>query len=117
MSRIPRLLTSGAAPPPVKARGMVHELIAETAKEMARAIYEEGCSTSNEFYAKWPSEEQFLRLRWTTFIIPASENLASLLHPDRASMTSEDMKRQIHEALLLNAAVNPAINQLDRPGL
>jgi hypothetical protein len=110
MSRNPRLWTS-TAPPPVQARGMVHELVAETAKELARAIYEEGAH-SNEFYAKWPSEEEFVRLRWSMFVQPARENLASLLHPSRKSMTSDEMKRQIHEALLLNAAVNPAINQV-----
>ncbi len=110
MTRRPQLFTS-TAPPPVQARGVVHELVAETAKEMARAIYEDGAH-DNDFYAKWPDEDDFVRLRWQLFIQPAREQLANLLHPSRASMTTDHMKRQIHEALLLNAAVNPAQNQL-----
>lgn len=111
MSR-PRLLTS-TAPPPVQARGVVHKLVADTAKEFARTIYEEAAH-SNEFYAKWKSSDEFVRLRWTTFIQPAREELASLLHGDRASLTTAEQKRQIHEALLLNAAANPAQNMIER---
>lgn len=108
MSRLPRLLTS-TAPPPVQARGVVHKLVAATAKDMARAIYEEGAH-DNGFYRTWPSEDDFVMRRWQMFIQPARENLAALLHPSRHSMTTPAMRDEIHEALLLNAAANPAIN-------
>lgn len=98
---------------PVQAKGVVHEMVAETAKAMAAAIYEE-CALDNAWYAKWPSQDAFIAKRWQSFIQPARTHLAELLHPDRASMTSEDQKRQIHEALLLNAAVNPAQNAVDK---
>ena len=100
---------------PTRARGMVHELVAETAKGMAAAVYEGMATRHNDFYAKWPCMETFVARRWHSFIQPAREELASLLHGDRASMTSDAQKMEIHEALLLNAAVNPAINQADRP--
>lgn len=100
---------------PTRARGMVHELVAETAKGMAAAVYEGMATRHNDFYARWPNLEAFVAKRWHSFIQPAREELASLLSPERASMTSDAQKREIHEALLLNAAANPAINQLDRP--
>lgn len=101
-------------PPPVKAKGVVHKLVADTAKEFARTIYEEGASHSNEFYKTWPSMEGFVRARWQSFIQPARTHLAELLHPDYESVTTEEMRQQIHEALLLNAAANPAQNSVDK---
>lgn len=95
----------------VKQRGMVHELVAETAKEMCRCYYEEAAH-DNDFYAKWPTSTDFLVRRWHMFIQPAKAHLAELLHPDKHSMTTEEQRAQIHEALLKQAAVNPAINQL-----
>ncbi len=103
-------LLSSTAPPPVQAKGVVHELVAETAKDFARAIWEEGASTSNEFYKLWPSQEGFVRVRWQTFIQPAREHLAELLNPLNHSMTTPAMREQIHQAILLNAAANPAVN-------
>jgi hypothetical protein len=100
-------------PGPVQAKGVAHELVAETAKDMARAIYEVAASESNEFYAKWPSMEGFVRARWSSFIQPARTHLAELLHPSRHSMTTPEMREQIHDALLKHAAVNPAANMID----
>jgi hypothetical protein len=101
-------------PPPVKAKGVVHKLVAETAKALAQAVWEEGASKSNDFYAKWPSPEGFVRKRWQSFIQPARTHLAEMLHPSMHSQTSQEMRDQIHEALLLNAAVNPAQNSVDK---
>lgn len=95
---------------PVQAKGVVHKLVAETAKEFARTVYEEGASHSNEFYAQWPTVEGFVRARWQSFIQPARSHLAEMLHPRFHGSTTQEMRDQIHEALLLNAAVNPAYN-------
>jgi len=110
MSRLFRHDGDGA---PVKARGVVHELIAETAKEFARAVYEGMASADNAFYAMWPNEDVFVRRRWQSFVQPAREHLAELLHPDKHYMTTEQQRAQIHEAILLNAASNPAENHVD----
>lgn len=98
---------------PVQARGVVHQLVAQTAKEMAGAVYEASCLRSNGFYALWPSIDEFVARRWTTFVQDARETLAEMLGmPD--SQVSPDQKAQIHEALLLNAAVNPAYNSIEK---
>ena len=101
-------------PPPVQAKGVVHKLVAETAKAFAEAVWEEGATQSNEFYKLWPRAEYFVRKRWQSFIQPARTHLAELLHPDKHSLSTPEMREQIHEALLLNAAVNPAQNSIDK---
>lgn len=98
---------------PVQAKGVVHELVAQTAKEIAYTVYEEGAHDNN-FYRLWPNADAFVRRRWQTFIQPARECLAELLHPDKHYMSTPEMRDQIHQAILLNEAVNPAVNQLNR---
>ncbi len=98
---------------PVKAKGVVHELVAQTAKEIAYAVYEDGAH-DNEFYRLWPNADAFVRRRWQSFIQVARENLAELLHPSKHYMSTPEMREQIHQAILLNEAANPAINQLNR---
>lgn len=100
---------------PVKAKGMVHKLVADAAKGIAEADYEGRASASDKFYKAWPSSDAWVRQRWQSYIQMARETLAEMLHPDKHYMTSESQRQEIHEALLLNAAANPAINQLDRP--
>jgi hypothetical protein len=95
---------------PVQAKGMVHELIAETAKDMCAVWYEEAAH-DNDFYKKFPSQKGFVRKHWQSFIRVARPYLAELLN-DHHGLTPH-MKDAIHEALLLNAAVNPAFNQLN----
>ena len=96
---------------PTQSKGVVHELVAETAKAMCRAYYEEAAH-DNDFYAKWPSTDGFLVRRWHMFIQPACSHLAELLHPDMHSHTTEQQRMDIHEALLKQRAVNPAANQV-----
>src|SRR6185369_420435 len=98
---------------PVQAKGVIHELVATTAKEMCRCYYEEAAH-DNDFYRTWPTSDDFLVRRWHMFIQPARGHLAELLHPDKRSLTTEEQRRTIHEALLLQAAVNPAINSIDK---
>ena len=92
-------------------KGVIHELVAETAKEMCRSYYEEAAH-DNEFYKTWPTSTDFLVRRWHMFIQPARTHLAELLHPSKHSLTTAEQRAQIHEALLKNAAVNPAQNQI-----
>jgi hypothetical protein len=97
----------------VQAKGVIHELIAETAKDMCRAYYE-STHRDNAFYAQWPTSDGFVVKRWHSFIRYAREHLAEMLHPDNHFMTTEDQRAAIHEALLKNAAVNPAANSVER---
>lgn len=106
MSRFHRLTQQ---PRPVQAKGVVHELVAETAKAMCRAYYEEAAH-DNDFYRKWPTSTDFLVRRWHMFIQPACTHLAEMLHPSMHSQTTEEQRMQIHEALLKQRAVNPAYN-------
>lgn len=106
MSRFHRLTQPNR---PVQAKGVVHELVAETAKAMCRTYYEEAAH-DNDFYRIWPTSDGFLVKRWHMFVQPARTHLAEMLHPDKHSMTTEHERQIIHEALLKNAAVNPAYN-------
>lgn len=110
---MPKLFRHDGDGAPMRAKGVVHELVAETAKEFARAVYED-MAKDNDWYRKWPNEEVFVRRRWQSFIQPAREHLAELLHPSKHYMTTEAMRAQIHEAILLNAAVNPAANLVEK---
>jgi len=74
-------------------------------------VYEDAAH-DNEFYKTWPSVDGFVRRRWQSFIQPAREQLSAMLGmPD--SVVSPHMKREIYDALLLNAASNPAANAID----
>lgn len=96
---------------PTQAKGMVHKLVADTAKALCRTYYEEAAH-DNAFYATWPTSDDFLYHRWHMFIQPARTHLAEMLNPSMHSHTTEAQRQEIHEALLKNAAVNPAINSL-----
>ncbi len=98
---------------PVQAKGVIHHLVAETAKEIAAAEWEGRCSASDKFYKAWPNVDVWVRRRWQSFIQDARENLAGLLDPSKHYMSTEAMRVEIHEALLLNAIVNPAANLVD----
>jgi hypothetical protein len=108
MSRFHRL--KSGPPAPVKAKGAVHQLVADAAKAMAREVYQT-MARDNDWYKLWPSEDEFTRKRWQTFIQNAREHLAEALQPH--FLLSEAEKQQIYDALLLNAASNPAANAID----
>lgn len=108
-----RMLVPAHEQRPVQAKGVVHELVAETAKEMCRA-YWEGEARDNAFYALWPTSDDFLVKRWHMFIQPARTHLAEMLHPDMHYATTHEQRQIIHDALLKQAAVNPAANMVDK---
>ena len=71
--------------------------MAETAKGLAAATYEEWASSSNEFYKEVRSQEQFVMLSWPKFIEAARGALAALLaRPD----TADGLKEEIMCALI-----------------
>lgn len=94
--------------PPTKAIGLQHKLVADCAKAIAKAQWEELATHDNAFYAQFPDMEAFTRRFWHQFIRYAKENLAEALNPQYG--LSEHEKNEIYEALKKNAAVNPAIN-------
>jgi len=92
--------------PPVKAKGVVHKLLAQTAKEMARCWYEEAAH-DNDFYREHPNIHLFVDRRWGNFIRHARSALTDMLAMPNVP---ENQKAEIYDALLLNGAVNAAIN-------
>ena len=65
---------------PVKAKGFIHQLVAETAKGCAREVYQE-MARDNDFYKLWPSEYEFVHRRWPSFIQDARSALPAMLQP------------------------------------
>lgn len=78
-----------------------HELIAETAKEMAACWYEEAAH-DNEFFAFYPVQAKFVKREWPRFIEHARKQLAGMLG---SPMVPEDQKEQIFEALIKHSTL------------
>ena len=97
---------------PVQAKGVAHQLVADTAKEMCRCWYEEAAH-DNAFYATWPTSDDFLVRRWHMFLQPAVTHLTEMLHPSMHYATTEAQRLEIYDALKLQRAANPASNAVD----
>lgn len=80
-----------------------HKLVAETAKEIAAAAYED-MARDNNFYRLWPKQKIFVAKHYKNFIRPARECLARMLGMDKFS---EETKDEILQALLLDRALPP----------
>jgi hypothetical protein len=78
---------------------VVHKLIKETAQAIAAEAYE-GMAHTNEFYAEWPKQSQFVRANWRMFVDHAREQLVKILTGDY----SEALKRPVYEALLIDGS-------------
>lgn len=78
-----------------------HELIAQTAKEMAAIWYEEAAH-DNEFYKFYPKQKMFINREWKRFIDIAKATLAQTLG---CSDTPEWQKEQIMDALIKHASL------------
>jgi hypothetical protein len=78
-----------------------HKLIAETAKDMARAAYEERASHSNHFYEKFPSMEEFVDDCWMHFIETARHTLAVML----GGPYRQELKESIYDALIKDQSI------------
>lgn len=80
---------------------LAHELIADTAKEIAGAFYEEAAQV-NDFFAYYPKQHIFIKNEWHRFVEAARQVLVSMLGNP---VTPEWQKEQIHEALILHASL------------
>lgn len=77
-----------------------HHLVAETAKGMARALYEE-LSLDNHWHKNSPTEDAFVEFMWPGLIEQARHTLAGMLaggHP-------EELKNEILDALVKDASL------------
>lgn len=87
--------------PGAAGRRAVHELVAETAKSMAAASYEE-LARDNWWYGEAKkqgvTQEVFVERMWPAHVEHARHTLAQML----AGAYPEDLKQRIHEALILD---------------
>lgn len=84
--------------PKIKEGVYCHKLVAETAKNLARSIYERLASTNNEFFAQNPSMEVFVGKTWPGLVEDARTTLVQML----TLPYPEELKEQIHEAIVLD---------------
>ena len=80
-------------------RGLVHKLVAQTAMEMAGTFHDIMCKTEPNFYKEWPKDKIYVAKKWPMFVAEARKQLASMLN----GPYPEDMKQQIHQALIFDA--------------
>lgn len=78
-----------------------HKMIAQTAKEMAQEVYESWASRSNDFYSENRSMEEYVKECWPLYLQAARAALAQML----ATNIDEDLKNQIHDALIKDASL------------
>jgi hypothetical protein len=78
-----------------------HELVAETAKQMAGAFYEE-LAKDNEFYKFYPQQKMFINREWKRFIAASKATLAQMLNDP---FTPDWQKEQIMDALIKHASL------------
>lgn len=74
-----------------------HKLISNLAHEMAGVWYDEVAFHDNQFYAQWPSVDQFVRMNWGLFVKQARDQLAAMLG---MNSVTQHVKDEIYEALL-----------------
>lgn len=78
-----------------------HEMVAQTAKEMAGCWYEEAAH-DNEFYKFYPCQKMFVNKEWKRFVNPAKATLAQMLG---LFEVPEWQKEQIMDALIKHASL------------
>ena len=82
-------------------RRHAHKLVAQTAQELAGAVYERLASKSDEFFAANPSQKQWISREAPKFLEHARAALAETL---RLS-TDEVERAEIGDALILDASL------------
>lgn len=88
--------------------GAAHKLVAETAKGLAGAFYENMMTVDDEVWAEWKErfpdvpqsklQDYFVEMSFGRFLGEARATLAAMLR----SPIPEALKEQIHEALVLD---------------
>ena len=91
---------SGLIPLPGKG-AHAHKLVAKTAQEMAHEVYEKNAGRSNDFYAKYPDRDAYVKECWPLYLDAARATLAQLL----TTNMEDNLKDQIHEALIKDATL------------
>ncbi len=89
--------------PPVRAKGVVHKMIADVAKGCAETQYEV-LAKQNAFYRRWPKVKPFVTHNWRHYIPVARQTLTMMLGNPKYT---ETQKAAIYEALMLDGTVNP----------
>lgn len=77
-----------------------HNLIAKTAREIAREAYE-SLAHDNTFHAEWPNREGFVQRNWQMFVDQARKALIRIISGDYP----DAMKQPIYEALLIDGSM------------
>jgi hypothetical protein len=80
---------------------VAHELVFNTAKELAATWYEEAAH-DNEFYAFYPSQKEFVKRETHRFIETARLTLSQMLGMPHVP---ESQKTQIFDALIKHASL------------
>lgn len=88
---------------PVKAKGMVHEQIAHTAKALTREHYDQ-LARNNRFFKKYPDVEDFAFRKWPLYIDMARQMLTAMLGSPKYDTAFKD---GIFDALTKDGAINP----------
>lgn len=89
--------------PPVRAKGVVHKMIADVAKGCAREQWEQ-LAKQNAFYKRWPMPKPFVVHNWRHYIPLARQILTGMLGNPKYTQAQKDA---IHGALLLDGVMNP----------
>lgn len=88
---------------PMKAKGIVHKMIADTAKGCAREHYDT-LARNNRFYKAYPDVDRFVFEHWPKYIHTARQILIGMLASPKYP---QSMKDEIYDAVLRDGAVNP----------
>jgi hypothetical protein len=89
--------------PPVRAKGVVHKMIADVAKGCAGEQWET-LAKQNAFYKAWPKRRAFVAHNWPKYLPVARQILTGMLGSPKYT---EDQKAEIYDVLLKDGAVNP----------
>lgn len=88
---------------PMKAKGVVHKMLADVAKGCAGEQWEV-LAKQNAFYRAWPKRRAFVNHNWPKYLPVARQILTGMLGDPKRSETE---KATIYEVLLKDGAVNP----------
>lgn len=92
---------------------MVHVLIANTAKSICEAVFEQLSRHSDQFHRVWPEKRRrrFIQTFWADYIGAARDSLTTMLQPIEGTEQDRDgpkyttpqiMRDEIFEALLID---------------
>lgn len=96
-----QLLLPGLGGGPILPHAATHELIRDTAVEMAEALYEECAKRSNEWWAERPDRKKWVQETWPLLIEEARSTLAKML----SGPLPDNLKEQIFDAISLDNTV------------